>query len=364
MKKNYFLTILLSCITLIINAQFKMNSAGFVGIGTTTPASRLHIVGNSTFTATTSAITSAAYIRGNNGYSLATTPEYTWYNNDQTGLFHPSSNVIGFSSGGAEKFRVTTEGIEVAAPTAWARCIAVKATNANSVGFHMRYNNVDNFYVHATGYIYSQGQFLGSDKNIKKNIETIKDPMKLLEKINGVTFNWNYPEEVKEMNTDVLNYGFIAQNIEEVIPSLVITATNGFKAVNYDGIIPVLVECVKKQEGVIADLTDKLEENTQYTYFVHSRLMENAPIENYQLKSVRPNPASDNVSVDYVIPGDCKNCEIRMFDLTGIQVLADKLSGSGSSVNLDTSSVLSGTYLISLIVDGRVVAAQRLVIAH
>ena len=65
---------------------------------------------NITFRANSSAITSAAYIRALNSYSTALTPDYAWWGNDQTGIFHPSPDVIGFTTGGVEKMRIISNG--------------------------------------------------------------------------------------------------------------------------------------------------------------------------------------------------------------------------------------------------------------
>ena len=53
---------------------------------------------------------SKAYIRANNGYSTATTPDYTWWYNDQCGIYHPAGNTIGFSASG-EKVKISTYGL-------------------------------------------------------------------------------------------------------------------------------------------------------------------------------------------------------------------------------------------------------------
>ena len=45
--------------------------------------------------------------------------------------------------------------------------------------------------------------------------------------------------------TEGKHLGFIAQEMEKVLPQLVKTGKDGFKAVNYDGVIPVTVEAIK-----------------------------------------------------------------------------------------------------------------------
>ena len=84
---------------------------GNLGVKTGIPVSDFQVVGNSTFSAnTTNAITSAAYIRGMSNYSNANTPDYTWYKNEKTGMFHPATNTIGFSTNGVERIRINQDG--------------------------------------------------------------------------------------------------------------------------------------------------------------------------------------------------------------------------------------------------------------
>ena len=52
--------------------------------------------------------------------------------------------------------------------------------------------------------------------------------------------------------------GFIAQDVQKLFPELVQKDKEGFLAVNYTGLIPVLVEGVKEQRETISSLKDKL----------------------------------------------------------------------------------------------------------
>jgi hypothetical protein len=88
-----------------------------VGGGSIDPSLALNVKGNSAFISRTGATTSSPLIRGTNDYSLATTPDYTWYNSDQTGIFHPAANVIGFSVWGVEKVRISDAGMAIGSTT-------------------------------------------------------------------------------------------------------------------------------------------------------------------------------------------------------------------------------------------------------
>lgn len=80
-----------------LNAAFLGN----VGIGTANPISALHVSGNALFkTSPNSSNTSAAEIKGGDGYSTATDPDYTFNDDNSTGMFHPADHTLAFSASG------------------------------------------------------------------------------------------------------------------------------------------------------------------------------------------------------------------------------------------------------------------------
>jgi hypothetical protein len=98
--------------------------------------------------------------------------------------------------------------------------------------------------------------YSSSDSRLKDNITIIESPLEKLSKINGVSFNWNDKQSAYEVGKK--DIGVIAQEIEEVLPELVTTRDNGYKAVRYEKIVALLIEAVKEQQTQINNLTDKL----------------------------------------------------------------------------------------------------------
>ncbi len=58
-------------------------------------------------------------------------------------------------------------------------------------------------------------------------------------------------EKSKKIQTDKLRHGFLAQELEEVVPSLVKTDKDGLKSIDQMALIPILLEAVKAQQKEI-----------------------------------------------------------------------------------------------------------------
>jgi hypothetical protein len=84
-----------------------------------------------------------------------------------------------------------------------------------------------------------------SDIRLKKNVQPLSGALERLVKLRPVTFEWKNPEE--HGGRSGLHKGFIAQEVEEVIPEWVGVDGNGFKTVDTRGIeaTAMLVESVR-----------------------------------------------------------------------------------------------------------------------
>lgn len=96
--------------------------------------------------------------------------------------------------------------------------------------------------------------FSTSDQRLKDNIATIPNALDKVLSISGNTFNWN--EKSDKEGNDV---GVIAQEVLEVLPEAVTTRDNGYFAVRYEKLVPLLIEAIKEQQETIINLQNRLE---------------------------------------------------------------------------------------------------------
>lgn len=101
-----------------------------------------------------------------------------------------------------------------------------------------------------------------SDSRLKKNIEPLSGALDRLLRLRGVTFEWKDPSE--HGNHTGLQRGFIAQEVEKVLPEWVGVDDKGFKTLNLTGIEPMVVESLrtlKQENDALRDRVRALENN-------------------------------------------------------------------------------------------------------
>lgn len=84
-----------------------------------------------------------------------------------------------------------------------------------------------------------------SDARFKHNVTPIHSALSTLLLLRGTRFEWN--------ESQMKDIGFIAQEVEKVLPEIVQTSEDGYKSVDYARINAVLVEAVKEQQTIIDD---------------------------------------------------------------------------------------------------------------
>lgn len=111
-----------------------------------------------------------------------------------------------------------------------------------------------------SGALTAQSYANNSDERLKKNLVPLGKSLEKLKAINGYSYEWR-SDEFPDLNLKKgRDYGVIAQEIEKMFPELVTQSPNGYKAVNYNGLIPFLIEGMKEQQKMIEEMKKEIEE--------------------------------------------------------------------------------------------------------
>lgn len=118
--------------------------------------------------------------------------------------------------------------------------------------------------LHVNGNILANAIYYTSDIRFKDNIYTLSNSLDKISSLNPVSFTW------KENDQESL--GFIAQELEEVLPSLVKTSgESGYKSIQYSNLTALLTAGIKEQQKKI----DKLEVEVEILKLQVSNLLNN-----------------------------------------------------------------------------------------
>jgi hypothetical protein len=100
-----------------------------------------------------------------------------------------------------------------------------------------------------------------SDIRLKKNVRPLTDVLEKIDKIRGVTFDWNERYEALGRSTGKREMGVVAQEVEAVFPELVTAwGEDGYRAVDYGRLAAALIEAIKEQQFQIRTLQAQLNE--------------------------------------------------------------------------------------------------------
>lgn len=236
--------------------------------------------------------------------------------------------------------------------------------------------------------------FTNSDKNRKENIQKIDGSLNKIKSLNGVTYRFIQTSEEKLKNDSIVNgllgykgdknafkekieknrSGFIAQELEKVIPEVVESDENGDKFVNYDGIIPYLVEGLKEQQLIIESLQAEIQElkkNTGNESKLKSTssstnttdIKESSRIQMNILYQNSPNPFSQSTIIEYFLLENVQKAMICIYDMNGTQLKCIPLHLNGyGNITVNGNELRAGMYMYSLIADGQLIDTKRMVL--
>lgn len=226
-----------------------------------------------------------------------------------------------------------------------------------------------------------------SDSRLKTNVESLEGSEEMLSRISPVSYSLSKSTLVEKNSAagtenvggdsplapdPRTRFGFIAQEVKEVFPELVMEDEEGVLGVDYIGFIPVLVDAVKNLRAKV----ESQQEELTALRMQNGNLRKGAPTAGaYSTPDIlasesmvyqnRPNPFSDTTVIPYDVPEGVVQADIYIYTLQGQQVMHKVVDERGSgSLTVDAASLTPGMYIYTLMTDGVEAGSKRMIVTE
>ena len=238
--------------------------------------------------------------------------------------------------------------------------------NVSSAGYLLKVIDEDGmnlkWYVNGNGADYQV-----SDTRHKKNVEALTGSLDKIEKIEGVQYNFiqNKNESQKDNSEkEQRNHlGFLAQDLEKTFPEVVESDESGFKYINYEGMVPILVEAIKELDSQVESLkneTDAILSNNDET-------INNGSTSNHtnSLRQNKPNLFTQSTQIKYFLTENAQTANIYICNMNGKQIKSIELQQKGAgNISIHEGELKPGIYLYTLVVDGQVIDTKQMILTE
>lgn len=219
------------------------------------------------------------------------------------------------------------------------------------------------------GNVVANGNVLTSDRRFKDNIRPVESALDKIRQLQGSTYTFR-TEEFKEYNFGQgTQYGFIAQDVEKVIPEIVAKFDNGYYGINYTSLIPVLTEAIKEQDQIITAQKTEIDEMKSEIAELRSQFNDlkagqaGNNLDGFRLEQNSPNPFGQNTVIAYAVPTGTTGARINVYDLTGRTIKSFNLSDAAGLITISAGELNNGLYIYDLQVNGRQVLERKMSVA-
>lgn len=117
--------------------------------------------------------------------------------------------------------------------------------------------------VNASGYVCAAIYACPSDARLKQNVEPIDNPIESIQGLHGVRYEWRRDINPDRKPPSGEQIGLIAQEVRDVVPQAAIEQSDGYLAVDYARLVPLLIEGMKEQQREIEKLKARLDRESR-----------------------------------------------------------------------------------------------------
>ena len=244
--------------------------------------------------------------------------------------------------------------------------------------------NNPNALLHVNGDIMNAGGVVTSDKRLKKDFSKFESGLNQVLQIQPYTFFYNGEAGIK---SDKLQFGVMAQDMEEILPEMVGTyryqlddpndpeekallVDEEYKYIDPSAIQYMLVNSIKEQQEMINELSDLvllLEEKISLLEKTGGQTITAVDLTYHDMASLEqntPNPFTGTTEINYTVPSNAKTADVEIYNIAGKKIKTVKIDHLGEGkILLNAVDMPGGTYMYRLIVDNKLVQTRKMVLS-
>jgi len=225
-------------------------------------------------------------------------------------------------------------------------------------------------------YHYANTTLLTSDKRLKENFRSIEKPLDKLLQMSGQKYDFisqgtntikNENEKQRQTRFEKDRLGFVAQDLEKILPEAVFYFKDEDRYyVDYNAVIPVIVEAMKEQQAQIEELKSVVA-SCCTANLKNAILITNAPKTQAngvnKLYQNTPNPFLQNTTIGYSLTENVQKAMICIYDMNGKQLKCTPLElAAHGNIIINSNEFKAGMYMYSLIVDEQLIDTKRMIL--
>ncbi len=255
-----------------------------------------------------------------------------------------------------------------------------------------------------------------SDQQFKTGIDSITNGLSIIKQLKPKKYFMD-TTNIYGMNfSNKQQLGFLAQDVEQIMPQLVFQSNKGadldtagniihpsvtYKALNYIEFIPLLTRGIQEQSKTIDSLKTKTTKQDSINAYLQSEINtltnminsccnannNHAPIENNNgngnnndkskttfidvtlqdgqsvvLSQNDPNPYSEQTIIGYFLPDNVGKAQMLFYNAGGKLIQSVELTQRGQGqLNVFAQDLTNGLYTYTLVVDGKIAATKKMV---
>lgn len=460
LSRVLFTLIAIAFFPFISKAQLNVTTANKVGIGTAAPGNKLHIynsISDANWLGRFQNGTSNVYLSHGTGYGIHINTGNTSSSQYALEVFNGTSNIAMFRNDGKVGIGTSSPAVKFVVSNGGAagfEFITTGNIGGGTGGYIQQYNRAASAYTEL-GYnalshkfftsggelmrITSSGLWIGttsstytfdvngtahcsasawsSDQLFKTNIDSVRDALTIIDQLKPKSYYFDTLNNNGLKFPSEKQYGFIAQDLEQILPELVTTTTKNadydslgnvvhpavtYKAVYYLELISILTKGIQEQQqkidnlstGLLAERAKTNEQDSIITSLQNqmNQLLTNVTncclvnggrsmqspetiaqttnqtevkltdAQSIVLEQNVPNPFAEQTSISYYLPDNTKKAQMLFYNAQGRLIQSTDLIQKGKGVvNVFASDLSNGIYTYTLVVDGKIIETKKMV---